>query len=238
MSNVTKVEVPGGFKIEEWKDEPRRDCTERAFRRYEKYILRAIRENFVIHPSEVSPKLGAKTFVARFRDAIRGYKLYGYKSEIPRGFDVGFIQAHVSCTGYVLMFNGYGQTKAQVVAGVQGPTKVEEISAESPMAKLMKRVYEGVNMEVFEAAEPVVVDVSAQDWPEFCRRYKENRFFLGMALYVFECKNLVEKAMVQELVGEGASLLCMIKVVDEKQEQRSVSEKAKQAAAMLDKMYR
>ena len=69
---------------------PRYDLRETAFRRYEALIAEACRGSFTYDPFIMGIK--PRTFVARFRDAILGYKRYGYESfVIPKDFNLDSI---------------------------------------------------------------------------------------------------------------------------------------------------
>ena len=58
---------------------PRRDLREPAFRRYEKLLARATLESFITNPFDGQ---SATTFIARWHDAVRGFKLYKYSSAL------------------------------------------------------------------------------------------------------------------------------------------------------------
>lgn len=78
-------------------DLPRFDLREEAFSRYELYIAKACLGEYVVDPSQLPRPVKPMTFIARFKDAIRGYKLYNYKSSaIPRNHSLVFRLAETS----------------------------------------------------------------------------------------------------------------------------------------------
>lgn len=85
---------------EVWKEEPtkiRKELTEKAFRKYEEFIAMGLeREEYWVDPTLMPRMMNAATWVARFNDAKRGFKLYNYVSSlIPRGHDVNWVKAEV-----------------------------------------------------------------------------------------------------------------------------------------------
>jgi len=63
---------------------PRPDLQEPAFRKYERYIARALERSYRIDPM-IELHVTPRTFIARFKDAILGFQRYNYTStSIPR----------------------------------------------------------------------------------------------------------------------------------------------------------
>lgn len=66
---------------------PRLTLREKAFRKYERYIARALKESYTLDPF-AEMNLRAHSFVLGFKDATLGFKRYGYDSIlIPKGAD-------------------------------------------------------------------------------------------------------------------------------------------------------
>lgn len=71
---------------------PRIDLREEAFRRFENTIANACKGSFVVKP-RVEFGISPRTFLIRFTDAKRGYKLYGYYSDlIPANYELDRIK--------------------------------------------------------------------------------------------------------------------------------------------------
>lgn len=69
------------------KELPRIDLRESAFRKYEHTIAKASYGKVVVVPEGKK----AQSYIARFRDAVRGYRLYSYSSTlIPPGCPLEF----------------------------------------------------------------------------------------------------------------------------------------------------
>jgi len=58
---------------------PRLDLREKAFRKYERYIGRALNESYKVD-TRVELGISPQTFILRFKDAICGFKRYRYES--------------------------------------------------------------------------------------------------------------------------------------------------------------
>lgn len=59
---------------------PRVDLREGAFRKYEPFIAKASKQRTIFTPSTMTTPMKPQSFIARFRDAVRGYKLFKYHS--------------------------------------------------------------------------------------------------------------------------------------------------------------
>lgn len=91
---------------------PRFDLREKAFRNYEKYIVRAYEEgSYTIDPKRERlmadrRSITARSFCIRFRDAILGFSRYGYScSAIPKGTALTHIKAKELLNGMVRIIN-------------------------------------------------------------------------------------------------------------------------------------
>lgn len=87
-----REEWKGKYMSEEndWKSRvlPRVDLRESAFRKYEHYIAMACQGSYELDVRK-EMKNTARTFMVRFADAKRGFKLFGYlSSKIPHGYEL------------------------------------------------------------------------------------------------------------------------------------------------------
>lgn len=84
---------------------PRRDLRIEAFRKFEPYIAQALEADITINPKLL--KMTPSTFITRFRDALRAYKLYHYPSDrIPVGTNLDGMRADETITDEVFIRNG------------------------------------------------------------------------------------------------------------------------------------
>lgn len=189
--------MPGGFKVSEaFEFAPRKDLCEPAFRRYEKMIAKGIVEDYIVDPKELSARMNARTFVARFNDAKRGYMLYGYKSEwIPKGYNVTFVKAAVGMNEKVLVYNEFGKTKAELMKGL---VVSEPVRMETPEMEAGVKWFEGVDQESLEATV-----VRFEDIDQFKTMLeKDEKSFLGQWVTVV-CNNALEVLEVKKIQDAG-----------------------------------
>lgn len=108
---------------------PRWDLRENAFRKYERYINRALHETYELDPG-VEMNMKADTFVCRFKDAILGFKRYRYKS-ILFGPDADFnsIKLYALPTGWVRVVNTTFTAAVNTPKVLQASRDREEIIA-------------------------------------------------------------------------------------------------------------
>lgn len=93
---------------DEVQPKPRQGMGEAAFRRYEVYIGQATRGSVTIKPWTLIPPVKASSFVVGIRDAIRGYKIYGYNSkEIPLGYPIERLKVREMMDDSVKIENTY-----------------------------------------------------------------------------------------------------------------------------------
>lgn len=84
---------------------PRFDLREKPFRKFERYIARAMNETYEIDPF-MELKLKAHSFVVRFKDAILGFKRYKYDSMLlNQSMDFDCIKLYELPTGWVRVIN-------------------------------------------------------------------------------------------------------------------------------------
>lgn len=110
---------------------PRKDLNRSAFEKYAPFIGRALISPIKINPREAFARpMKANTFVARFNDATRGYRLYGYTSlHVPKEADVSFLVARETIDGMVVVRNtrpGIEMTPEQAIAALQAPSEATE----------------------------------------------------------------------------------------------------------------
>ena len=85
---------------------PRKDLREEAFRKYEQDIALGCKGSYVLDPRKFSRPMKAASYVARFTDAKRGYRVYGYQSElIPKNYDLDRVRAFELSDGTVQISN-------------------------------------------------------------------------------------------------------------------------------------
>lgn len=93
---------------DEVQPKPRQGMGEAAFRRYEVYIGQATKGSVTIKPWTLIPPVKASSFVVGVRDAIRGYKIYGYNSkEIPLGYPIERLKVREMMDDSVKIENTY-----------------------------------------------------------------------------------------------------------------------------------
>lgn len=84
---------------------PRVDLREKAFRKYERYINRALEQTYELDPG-VELNMKPATFIARFKDAILGFQRYRYDSILFRqDADFRAIRLYELPTGFVRIVN-------------------------------------------------------------------------------------------------------------------------------------
>ena len=94
---------------------PRSDLREKAFRKYERYINRALHETYELDPG-VELQMKPATFIARFKDAILGFQRYRYSSILfTQDADFNAIRLYELPTGYVRIIN------TTVLAAINSP---------------------------------------------------------------------------------------------------------------------
>lgn len=99
MNNVF-TQLPEGDSIL-----PRYDLREPAFRRYEPFIARALVNGRLLVNPIAEFDLKPSTFKARFRDAVRAYRLYKYKStQIPANVPYD-LSVNETANGLILIVN-------------------------------------------------------------------------------------------------------------------------------------
>lgn len=192
--------IPGGFRVEDFEFMPRKDLLEPAFRRYEKLIARAIEQDYVVDPKELGTRMNARTFVARFNDAKRGYTLYGYESQlIPKAFNLMFIKAVVGKNGMVLIYNEFGKTKGDLMSGLVVPEPVKMVL---PGMQTQIDWWEGVDQKNLET---VTIDFEALD--QLVQFLAEDELQYKGKMVIVNCKNELEKTKAIAAVKKGRSWL-------------------------------
>jgi hypothetical protein len=84
---------------------PRPDLREKAFRKYERYINRALHETYELDPA-IELRMKPHSFIVRFKDAVLGFQRYRYSS-IFFSHDTDFkpIKLYELANGYVRIVN-------------------------------------------------------------------------------------------------------------------------------------
>jgi hypothetical protein len=87
---VVQWEVVAPEEMPEKERFVRPGLSEKEFRRYEPFALAVLKDKAIRVNVETcfGGRIGVATFIARFKDALRGWRLFGYESEIPRGFNI------------------------------------------------------------------------------------------------------------------------------------------------------
>lgn len=105
-------------KVEE---KPRYSQSEEAFRRYESYIGQATKGSLEINPKLLPKAMKSSSLAVGIREAIGGYRKYGYWSQvIPPRYDMRRIRVVELTNGNVMLKNEYEEEMARL-------NKVEEM---------------------------------------------------------------------------------------------------------------
>ncbi len=105
---------------------PREEMKEKNFRKWEQLIGAACKGSVMIDPAELIPSLKPASVLVGVRGAIRGHKMFHYKTEvIPVGYDLGRIKVKQRRDGRVMLCNDYEDSQAKRKAEA---AKVEDLT--------------------------------------------------------------------------------------------------------------
>ena len=125
--NITYSNEPNSPQL------PRPDLREHAFRKYEHLISKACFGSFNFDPTDINNILRpmtAHTFACRFRDAILGFRRFGYISRIiPKDYDVNLIKVYELQDGTVFIKNESADALASTTIRASDHKRILEILA-------------------------------------------------------------------------------------------------------------
>lgn len=100
---------------EEVQVKPRYSMSEEAFRKYEEIIGYATKGTYDVDPLHLPKPLKQSTLAVNIREAIRGWKKFGYVSKvIPIGYEMGRIKVLELTNGKVRLQNEYADKVMRV----------------------------------------------------------------------------------------------------------------------------
>ena len=104
---------------------PRQGLREASFRKYEKFIEGATRGSYKVDPLSTSGPRKVSSFMVGLRDAIRGWKRFGYHTDKwPADYDVGRIKVCEGKDGMVIVENEYEDAQKKRQEQVEKMKKV------------------------------------------------------------------------------------------------------------------
>jgi len=158
----------------EIKLKPRPGLQEVSFRRYEKWIARACKGSVSIDVKNLIPPCKASSFMVGIRDAMRGFRLYDYKStEIPAGYDVGRISVHETEDGRIYLRNEFEDKTGmeafrEKVKVMEGQTTVDV----DENGKLLRRT----RRDAYLSENRFILKTQRDEFLKMCEQIQEKKF--------------------------------------------------------------
>lgn len=152
---------------EEVQVKPRYSMSEEAFRKYEEIIGYATKGTYDVDPLHLPKPLKQSTLAVNIREAIRGWKKFGYVSKvIPIGYEMGRIKVLELTNGKVRLQNEYADKVMHVEKRVEKKSII--VDSEGAIVQLNQRV------EVSQENRRWMPELEPLELQKWCEELKAN----------------------------------------------------------------
>lgn len=170
---------------------------EANFRKFESFIEAATKGSYKIDPLKTERLCRASTFIVGMRDALRGWKLYGYATtKWPYDYDVKRICVCEGKEGMVVVENEYEDAqkkRKEYMEKMASQTTVTMLGDKVINIAMKNHIFTSQNMMYFEQDKNQVLEAFEQ-----CALKEDSKKDGRMNLYVVKCDNEEQVAKLRQ----------------------------------------